>query len=380
MALTIVETRAITGGVDTHADTHVAAALDPIGGLLGVQEFPATTAGYAGLLSWLGGFGTVCLVGIEGTGSYGAGLTRHVTAAGVRVVEVDRSDRQDRRRQGKSDPLDAVSAARAAQSGRARGAPKGRDGTVEAIRALMVAKRSARSERTQTINQARALVLTGPDDLRARFAGHTPAALVTETASLRPRPGDVVGYAVRIALRELGRRAEFLDGQLQRLDELIVPLVTARAPGLLALYGIGPNTAALLLIAAGDHPERLRSEAAWAHLCAAAPIPASSGKTVRHRLNPGGDRQAQSCPVADRLHPHGLGPGHPRLRRPPHSRREVQGGDHPLPQALRRPRGLPPPPPRRLTHLPRGRPDPIIGCRIPLLAFERSVGRPRPHH
>ena len=105
----------------------------------------ATPAGYARLLGWLGGFGTVCLVGIEGTGSYGAGLARHVTAAGVRVVEVDRSDRQDRRRQGKSDPLDAVSAARAAQSGRARGAPKGRDGAVEAIRALMVAKRSARA-------------------------------------------------------------------------------------------------------------------------------------------------------------------------------------------------------------------------------------------
>ena len=145
------------------------------------------------------------------TGSYGAGLTRYVTAAGVRVVEVDRSDRQDRRRQGKSDPLDAVSAARAAQSGRARGAPKGRDGTVEAIRALMVAKRSARSERIQTINQARALILTGPGDLRARFAQHTVTALVAETASLRPRPGDVVGYATRIALRELGRRAEFLD-------------------------------------------------------------------------------------------------------------------------------------------------------------------------
>src|SRR6266487_909906 len=143
MTVTIVETRAITGGVDTHADVHVAAALDPIGGLLGVQEFPATAAGYASLLGWLGGFGPVCLVGIEGTGSYGAGLSRHVTAAGIRVVEVDRSDRQDRRRQGKSDPLDAVSAARAAQSGRARGAPKGRDGAVEAIRALMVAKRSA---------------------------------------------------------------------------------------------------------------------------------------------------------------------------------------------------------------------------------------------
>jgi transposase len=292
MALTIVETRAITGGVDTHADVHVAAALDPIGGLLGVREFPVTPAGYASLLGWLGGFGTVCLVGIEGTGSYGAGLARHVTAAGVRVVEVDRSDRQDRRRRGKSDPLDAVSAARAAQSGRAAGGPKGRDGSVEAVRALMVAKRSATGERTRTINQARALILTGPDDLRARFARHTVTALVAETASLRPRPGDVVGYATRIALRELGRRAEFLDGQLERLDELIVPLVTTRAPALLALYGIGPNTAALLLIAAGDHPGRLRSEAAWAHLCGAAPIPASSGKTVRHRLNPGGDRQA----------------------------------------------------------------------------------------
>jgi transposase len=291
--MTIVEdTRAITGGVDTHADMHVAAALDPIGGLLGVEEFPVSPAGYTRLLGWLGGFGTVALVGVEGTGSYGAGLARHITAAGIRVVEAGRSDRQDRRRQGKSDPLDAVSAARAAQSGRARGAPKGRDGAVEAIRALMVAKRSARSERVQTINQARSLIVTGPDDLRTRFAGHTAAALVSELAALRPRPGDAVGYATRIAVRELGRRAEFLDGQLGRLDELIVALVTTRAPGLLALYGIGPDTAALLLIAAGDHPGRLRSEAAWAHLCAVAPIPASSGKVTRHRLNPGGNREA----------------------------------------------------------------------------------------
>src|SRR6201996_1996373 len=292
MAGTIVESRLITGGVDTHADTHAAAALDPIGGLLGVEEFPVTPAGYTRLLGWLGGGGAGALVGVEGTGSYGAGLARHLTAAGSRVVEVDRSDRQDRRRQGKSDPLDAVSAARAAQSGRARGAPKGRDGAVEAIRTLMVARRSAAGERTRTISQARALVLTGPDDLRTRFARHTPTALITGLASLRPRTGDVAGHATRIALRELGRRARFLDGQLQRLDELIVPLVTAHAPGLLALYGVGPHTAALLLITAGDHPGRLRSEAAWAHLCAAAPIPASSGKVTRHRLNPGGDRQA----------------------------------------------------------------------------------------
>jgi transposase len=292
MTVTIVETRAVTGGVDTHADTHMAAALDPVGGLLGVQEFPATAAGYGRLLDWLGGFGAVCLVGIEGTGSYGAGLARHMAAAGVRVVEVDRSDRQDRRRAGKSDPLDAVSAARAAQSGRACGAPKGRDGAVEAIRALMVARRSARAERTQTINQARSLILTGPEDLRARFAGHAAAGLVAGIALLRPRPGDAAGYATRFALRELGRRAEFLDGQIERLDDLIVPLVAARAPGLMALYGVGPETAALLLVAAGDHPERLRSEAAWAHLCAVAPIPASSGKRTRHRLNRGGDRQA----------------------------------------------------------------------------------------
>lgn len=291
--MTIVEdARAITGGVDTHADTHVAAALDPLGGLLGVREFPATAAGYADLLGWLGGFGAVALVGIEGTGSYGAGLARHLATAGIRVVEVDRADRQDRRRAGKSDPLDAVSAARAAQSGRAAGAPKGRDGEVEAIRALMVARRSARSERTQAINQARALIVTGPDDLRARFARHTAATLVADLAALRPRPGDVPGYATRIALRELGRRAQFLDAQLGRLGELIVPLVAARAPGLLALHGIGPDTAAILLVAAGDHPGRLRSEAAWAHLCAVAPIPASSGKVTRRRLNPGGDRQA----------------------------------------------------------------------------------------
>src|SRR5690349_14522397 len=286
------DTRVITGGVDTHADMHVAAALDPLGGLLGVREFPATAAGYADLLSWLSGFGDLALVGVEGTGSYGAGLARHLAAARIRVVEVDRADRQDRHRQGKSDPLDAISAARAALSGRAAGAPKGRDGAVEAIRALMVAKRSARAERTQAINQARALIVTGPDDLRARPARHSAAQLVSELAALRPRPGDVPGYATRAALRELGRRARFLDAQIGHLDELIVPLVTARGPGLPGLYGVGPDTAALLLIAAGDHPERLRSEAAWAHLCGAAPIPASSGKTVRHRLNSGGDRQA----------------------------------------------------------------------------------------
>src|SRR5262249_11366856 len=162
--------------------------------------------------------------------------------------------------------------------------PKGRDGAVEAIRALMVAKRSARAERTQAINQARSLIVTGPDELRARFARHTPAQLVAGLAALRPRPGGGPGdatrgarrarrYAPGVARRARGRRARCLDAQIGQLDELIVPLVTSRAPGLLALHGVGAGTAALLLIAAGDHPGRLRSEAAWAHLCGAAPIP-----------------------------------------------------------------------------------------------------------
>jgi transposase len=273
MAMTMVENRAVIGGVDTHLDIHVAAALNGIGGLLGVQRFPASLSGYQELLGWLGGFGAIDCVGIEGTGSYGAGLTRHLQAAGVRVVEVDRADRQTRRRQGKSDPLDAVSAARAAQSGDARGAPKGRDGAVEAIRTLLVAKRSARSERTATINQMRALVATAPEDLRAHFVRHSTAALVAETAALRPRPGDIVGYTTRVALRELGRRAAYLQDQIDRLDALLTPLVTERAASLLGLYGVGPEVAAILLVAAGDHPDRLRSEA-------------GVGASMRHRPDP----------------------------------------------------------------------------------------------
>ena len=345
--MTIVEDAcAITGGVDTHADVHVAAALDSIGGLRGVREFPATAAGYSSLLGWLGGFGQVALVGIEGTGSYGAGLARHLAAAGIRVVEVDRADRQDRHRQGKSDPLDAVSAARAALSGRAAGTPKGRDGAVEAIRALMVTKRSAHHERTQAINQARALIVTGSDELRARFARHTPAQLVAELAALRPRPGEVTGYATRVALRELGRRARFLDAQISQLDELIIPLVTTRAPDLLALHGVGPDTAARLLIAAGDNPGPAAQRGRL-------------GAPVRSRADPGLLREGhplaaqpwrqpgrQPRLVADRDLPDALPPSHPRLRRPAQHRRPVQEGDHPLPEAVRRPRGLPPPPRR----------------------------------
>jgi transposase len=230
---------------------------------------------------------------VEGTGSYGAGLARFLRAAGVEIVEVDRPNRQERRRKGKSDPVDAVEAARAAQAGRAFGAAKTRDGNVEAIRALVVAKRSARSTKIKTLNQIRHLGFTAPDELRERLKGLSRDQLAGEAAGMRPRPGgDPVIFATKTALRVLGRRVLALDEEKAGLDELLQGLVMATAPELVQLHGVGVDTAAILLTAAGDNPQRLRCEAAWAHLCGAAPLEASSGKVTRHRLNRGGDRQA----------------------------------------------------------------------------------------
>ena len=294
--MTIVDAaRPVTGGVDTHLDLNVAAALDPIGGLLAVEQFPATSSGHRRLLGWLAGFGPVTRVGVEGTGSYGAGLARYLRAAGVEVVEVDRPNRQARRRAGTSDPLDAVEAARAALSGRACGAAKTRDGNVEAIRALVVAKRSARSVKIKTLNQIRHLSFTAPDQLRERLKGVSRQQLAARAAALRPsqREGaDPVMAATKTAIRLLGRRVLALDEEKARIDALLSELVTQTAPELLTLHGVGIDTAATLLVTAGDNPGRLRSEAAWAHLCGTAPIPASSGKVTRYRLNRGGDRQA----------------------------------------------------------------------------------------
>src|SRR5918994_4048218 len=171
MAMTIVETRPITGGVDTHLDVHVAAALDGNGGVLGVESFATTTAGFADLHVWLCRFGVLERVGVEGTGAYGAGLSRFLRGVGVAVIEVDRPNRQARRRHGKSDSIDAVEAARAALSGRAQGVAKTADGNVEAIRVLLVAYRSGREARTKCLNQLRHLGFTAPDDLRERFRG-----------------------------------------------------------------------------------------------------------------------------------------------------------------------------------------------------------------
>ena len=297
MAKTIVDPpRPVTGGVDTHLDVNVAAAVDAIGGLLGVAQFPTTSAGHAQLLSWLNGFGLVARVGVEGTSSYGTGLARFLRRADVEVVEVDRPNRQSRRRTGKSDPADAIEAARAALSGRAHGAAKAKDGNVEAIRALFVAKRSARDTRIKTLNQIRHLGFTAPEELRERLAGLSRTQLAGAAAALRPRQGgDQVAFATKTALCLLGRRVLALDAEKEQLDNLMAKLVEKTAPELLGLYGVGVDTAAALLVAAGDNPGRIRSEAAWAHLCGAAPIPASSGKVTRWRLDRGGDRQANAA-------------------------------------------------------------------------------------
>ncbi len=285
----------ITGGVDTHLDVHVAAALNAIGGLLGVESFPADAAGYRQLLSWLQSFGTVVLVGVEGTGSYGAGLTLHLHDKGVRVVEVDRPNRQERRRAGKSDPVDAVEAARAALSGRAKGQPKTRNGGVEAIRVLRVARCSARKDRVRAINQLRSLVSTAPEELRAELRGLSISQLVHKTAGLRPNGRTDVLNANKLAMRSLARRVRDIDAEVAEIDAVLRPLVCETAPDLVSLYGVGPDTAGALVVAAGDNPERLGNEATFAHLCGVSPLDASSGKQLRHRLNRGGDRQANSA-------------------------------------------------------------------------------------
>jgi transposase len=293
MAMAIVETRPITGGIDTHLEVHVAAALDANRGVLGVESFPTTPAGYVGLHAWLAAFGPVDRVGVEGTGAYGAGLARHLRAAGLEVIEVDRPNRQVRRLQGKSDTVDAVEAGRAVLSGRASGVAKTADGNAEAMRALLVAKRSGREARITCLNQLRHLGFCAPDELRERFRGVPRARLAASAAALRPRAGsDPVLYATKLAMRTLGRRVLSLGEDTEALDALLAELVTVTAPSLLELYGVGVHTAAILLVAAGDNVERVRSEAAWAHLCGVAPLQASSGKMTRHRLNRGGNRQA----------------------------------------------------------------------------------------
>jgi transposase len=287
--------RSVTGGVDTHLDVHVAAALDEKGTLLGVEFFETTRQGYKKLLGWLEDFGPVVLIGVEGTSSYGAGLTRHLLGEGVAVIEVDRPNRQRRRRKGKSDPEDAISAARAAFSGDACGAAKTQDGNVEAIRVIRVARLSARRARTQALNQMRSLISTAPDAIRDELRGLNVHNLLSRASSYRPGSRRDVVSLTKWTLRSLARRAIELEEEIREYDAVLKDLVHETAPELVGTLGIGTDSAAALLVAAGDNPHRLRNEAAFAHLCGASPIDASSGKQERHRLNRSGDRQANSA-------------------------------------------------------------------------------------
>lgn len=282
-------------GVDTHNDEHVAVAIDQHGVWLEAHRVPTTTRGYAELEQWSRSLGEIRAFGIEGTGSYGAGVARFLTSHGHSVLEVNRPDRSVRRRKGKSDPTDAEMAARAVLAGSATATPKSGKGEVEMIRMLKTTKDSAVKARTQAVNQLRALIVTAPAALREAFRGLSRGAVIARCASLHP--GHLVNptTAAKHVLRSLAHRYRQLTVEIEGLEKQLDQLTKAIAPTLVRAIGIGSDTAASLLVSAGSNPERLRSEAAFAALCGVSPIPASSGKTKRHRLNRGGDRQANAA-------------------------------------------------------------------------------------
>lgn len=283
----------VIGGVDTHAATHHAAVIDHHGRMLGSEEFPATPSGYTALLAWMRSLGRPDKIGVEGTGAYGAGLARYLHQQQVTVIEVPRPDRRLRRHAGKSDPIDAEAAARAVLAGTATVQPKLGDGPIEAIRALRVARNGAIKAKTASTNALHALAVTAPEPLRSQLPTRT-AALISACLRLRPdldRLDDPL-QATKQALRSIAGRARALSVEARQLETHLHRLTRQAAPRTAAVFALGPDTASALLATIGDNPDRLRSEAAFAHLCGVAPIPASSGKTNRHRLHRGGDRSA----------------------------------------------------------------------------------------
>jgi transposase len=260
---------------------------------------PTTQAGYEALERWASGFGPIDRFGVEGTGSYGAELTRVLRRCGHRVIEVNRPDRSTRRRRGKSDAIDAEAAARAVLAGTATAIAKSGDGDAEAIRMLKLTRDSAVKARTQTINQIRAVLVTAPAPLREQFTALSTAKLIQRClgfpAELSTSPTAGPAETAQYSLRMLAQRYRQLSREATELNNHLRRLTNRAAPALTALTGVGPNSAAAILTAAGDNPHRLHSEAAFAALCGASPIPASSGKTNRHRLNRGGNRQANAA-------------------------------------------------------------------------------------
>ena len=304
----------VVGGVDTHRDTHVGAVVDTAGRVLGSDQFRADPAGYTQLVAWMGSWGRITRVGVEGTGSYGAGLTRHLIKAGIGVVEVNRHMRQLRRRRGKDDTTDAESAARAALNGEATALPKGGDGPVEAIRMLRVVRRSAVKARTQAANQMHALVVTAPEGVKHQLRGLSTRAQVKVCARFRPGTAQTTTAYAKRALRLLARRYQTLTVEINELDTEITRLCAEANPALLAASGVGPDTAAALLVAAGDNPGRMNSEAAFAGPVWCQPrtgiIETDSASSSQPRRQP----PSQQRPMADRYQPDANRPPHQRIR------------------------------------------------------------------
>ena len=285
----------VTLGVDTHLDLHVGALLDGVGRTVATMTVPATQAGYRQLLGWARQHGHLCRAGVEGSGSYGAGLARFLAAEGIEVIEVTRASRVDRRHVGKNDVIDAQAAARAVLAGAATARPKLRDGIVESIRVLRLARQTAVKARTQTAIQLRTLIVSAPDELRDELIALKTKPSIARCAALRPGSGRDPLSTTKRVLHGLARRHHMLDDEVCGLQAELAELIALAAPRLLAQHSVGPQTAAKLLTLAGDSPDRLRSQAAFAALCGTSPVEASSGKTKRHRLNRGGDRQANNA-------------------------------------------------------------------------------------
>ena len=293
----VVDQTEVVLGVDTHRDEHVAALLTSLGGLVATKGFSTTAAGYGELLSWARSFGCVSWAGVECTGSYGAALSRHLQVAGVAVTEVNQTDRADRRRRGKTDTLDAEAAARAVISGRATTVAKTGDGLVEAIRVMRIARNSAVNAKVKAINQLKAIIVGADPALRDSLTGLGPNTLIRRCAELVDANPDAtdVEQTVVFTLRLLGARIIALKTEAYALLVRIRGLVARHTPELLEQNGVGPDSAAALLIAAGDNPQRLTNDAAFSALCGVSPVQASTGMTSRLRLNRGGDRQANAA-------------------------------------------------------------------------------------
>jgi transposase len=286
----------IVGGVDTHKDLHVAAVVDEFGRVLAGQSFATTRHGYKQMLTWMRSFGSLQRIGIEATGTYGAGLLRYMQSAGVEVLEVTAPDRHDRRQRGKNDDLDAQNAAHAA-FGKRTATPKSRDGMIEALRVLTACRKTAVAARRVALQMIQNTIVCAPDELRETLRKLSRMQLIRTLAAWRPDLADYrnVVSAYRITLKSLGRRYLELHDEIAALDTMIVSIVDELAPALVSRNSIGHGSAAQLLLTAGDNPQRLLSEASFAALCGVSPVPASSGKITRHRLNRGGDRAANSA-------------------------------------------------------------------------------------